>query len=150
MKLKKNHRGAYFEWDELKSPAYMALTGKSPQVLGLIFAKRQIVKIKGKPGRGKTKVIENNGEIALTYQEAEQYGIKIQQYSRALDQLVAFGWIDVQVIGIGAGRAKNLFTVSQRWRNFGRDDFEYVQRQKRIQPHRFPKGHSFGGTHGTS
>lgn len=139
-----NHRGTYFEWDEIQSPAFFALTGKALQVLALLYAKRNIKRVKGKPGRGKAKIIANNGKIELTYTEAKSYGISQDQFKLALDRLVECGWIDVEVVGAGIGRAKNLFCFVQRWRNFGTTDFVIKKRIKRIPPYRFPKGNVKG------
>ena len=139
-----NHRGAYFEWDETRSPAYIALTGKAAQVLSLLYAKRNIHKIKAKPGHREEKIVANNGEIKLTYAEAKSYGISEDQFNRALDRLVECGWVDLEITGIGVGKAKNLFYLAQRWRDFGDPDFVQKKRNKRIPPYRFPKGNMKG------
>lgn len=86
-------------------------------------------------GRGKKKewVCTNNGNIYFTYREAkEKYEITYPAFSRALDELVIKGFIDVTRPGVARKRISTLYAISERWRDYGKSNFVEVERVKRI------------------
>lgn len=84
--------------------------------------------------------VANNGEITFTYQEAKsKHGLNPQTFSKAIEELVAKGFIDIERPGTGVGKVPTLFAISERWRKYGTTEFKSVKRWKRAS-HRFPSG----------
>lgn len=128
-----------WERELLQSPAYMSLTGKSPQVLGLFMARRRLKQDKTRRDRW---VITNNGEIVFTYTEAEtEWGLSRSQFQRALRQLSDFGFIDVAFRGTGLHGSSNRYSISTRWRKWGTERFEPPAVLKKNNSMGFKKGH---------
>ncbi|MBN2011945.1 hypothetical protein JW960_21630 [candidate division KSB1 bacterium] len=120
----------------MESIAYLKLTGNSKDVLIRFLGKRQICKIKS--GKRSITAILNNGKIVFTYREAkEKYGISEKTFSRALDQLIKFGFIDIARPGIGYAKIETLYSISERWKDFGTDKFIEKKRTPRVN-HKFP------------
>lgn len=106
----------------LESQAFYTLKGHAIIVLMAFMGKRQIEKI-GHRGNEK-KIIRNNGKIAFTYAEAKQkYGFVPLQFTRAIDQLIEHGFIDIAERGSALGKIPTLYSISSRWQNFGKPDF---------------------------
>lgn len=127
--------------DLLKSPAWFALRGKSCQVLGMFWYKRQMEEVKS-PGKKRKAdyLIKNNGDIVFPYEEARlQYGISWQAFSRALDDLIEHGFIDITELGTGISGFPSKYALSERWRKWGTPEFEIVQRRRRC-TYKFPSG----------
>ena len=136
-KLKRN-TPVVVERQLIYSPAFLKLTGKAPQVLFLFLSKRQFARIP--KGAKKVWEIINNEQIVFTYEEAKsKYGISYRTFSRAIEQLVSHGFIDIARPGIGVGGFPTLYAISERWRQYGTENFDAGKRVKR-KAHRFPKG----------
>jgi hypothetical protein len=102
------------------SEAFLSLTGKAPHVLLLLMRRRKVSRV----GRGDW-VITNNGELEFTYKEAlDRYGITDGQFRRAIDQLVARGFIDVTETGGAYRRHKSKFALIENWGDYGTEDFK--------------------------
>ena len=122
----------------LESGAYHDLKGRAPKVLMWFLAKRKMARLKNR--KRNEWVIANNGEIVFTYSEAsEKHGISRQAFSKAIDELLKKGFIDITTQGIGVTKAPSLYAISERWRNYGTAEFKSAARPKRIS-HRFPSG----------
>ena len=125
--MSKPYNDLYVEQELIKSPAYLELGGKAPQVLMLFLCRRRVEK--GSRGR---YIITNNGKIIFPYKEAfENYGIKKSTFAKALDKLVEHGFIDVCHSGGGINGDCNLFAISDRWRKYGTEKFVSKFRKKR-------------------
>ena len=73
----------------------------------------------------------NNGQIEFTYSEALKKGYSRRSFRDALDQLIERGFIDIAHLGSGGWKGdKNLYSISDRWRDFGTDDFKPMERPK--------------------
>jgi DNA-binding MarR family transcriptional regulator len=121
----------YIDRKLIKSKAFFDLNATSIKVLLIFFSKRQMTHI----GRGKKKrwVCTNNGNIYFTYREAkEQYEITYPAFSRAIDELVANGFIDITRPGIGKKRVSTLYAISERWKDYDKEDFVKIERVKRV------------------
>lgn len=115
----------------LDSKAFLSLTGKSPQVLIIFYAKRQVEKLKRPDNHGNRFRQTNNGRIRFTYREArELFGLTSPCFRRALAQLVEVGFLDVTHRGGGLQRDASEFALSQRWRDFGTERFQAVSLPK--------------------
>jgi hypothetical protein len=125
--MSKPYNDLYVEQELIKSPAYIELGGKAPQVFMLFLCRRRVEK--GSRGR---HVITNNGKIIFPYKETfEKYGIKKSTFAKALDKLVENGFIDVCHSGGGMNGDCSLFAISDRWRMYGTEKFVSKVRKKR-------------------
>jgi len=116
-----------FEAEFLRSPAFLSLTGKTPQVVCIFHTKKQM----GKVGRSGHQhwVILNNGEIVFPYSEAsKKYGISTGQFERALSQAIERGFIDVAEPG--GMRTCTKYSISDRWADYGAPSFVHSHRVK--------------------
>lgn len=110
-----------------RSPAYRKLTGKQIFVLMEFYRRRIVVPI----NRKKDYVITNNGEIIFTYSEAEKkFGIPRSTFKRAIDQLVNVGFIDIAYQGGGMLQDSSKYAISERWREYGKEEFKKKSRPK--------------------
>ena len=86
-----------------------------------------------KAGRkGKQRwTIENNGEIVFTYTEAfNKFGITKPRFRRALDDLIKYGFIDINHHGGGMNHDYSTYFISERWKDYGTEKFEEKFRPK--------------------
>ena len=122
-----------------KSRAFLSLRRVALLVLVIFHTKCQMVEVKRR-GREDDWIIKNNGEIEFTYLEAERkYRISKKSFSKALDQLVEKGFIDVEHAGAAFQGDKSKYSLSDRWRKYGTDDFEVVERKKDLVKRGFRK-----------
>lgn len=113
----------------IKSPVFQSLSGTSKTVLMLFLYRRKYSKV-GRRGRGKW-IFANNGEIIFTYQEAlNKWGITKPRFSRALDELIEKGFIDINHLGGGMVKDASTYYISQRWGKYGTDQFIPKSRPK--------------------
>ena len=126
-----------FDRSILTSEAYRQLTGNAVKVYIIFLGKRKLKKL---PVMNRTTwVILNNGKIVFTYAEAQKkHGIARKTFSRALDQLVELGFIDIARPGIGRAQIETLYSISERWKKYGTADFIVKTKLKRIN-YKFPK-----------
>ena len=120
----------YVKRSLIKSEAFKALSGKSHFVLLHFLGKRQMKKLKRLDSRGAKWRIANNGQIVFTYKEAAALGISQHAFTRALDQLVEVGLLDITESGSGLRREVSLYALSDRWRAYGTPRFEERRRLK--------------------
>jgi len=119
----------WIERELVKSLAFGKLTGAAPRVLLVFFTKRQMVSIK--VGKREVWDCANNGALEFTYDEArDRYKLTDHRFTRALDQLITCGFLDVEHAGGQLQRDKSLYRLSDRWRAFDRADFEEKRRPK--------------------
>ena len=110
-----------------RSPAFRELTASSILVLLEFLSRRQMVKI-GRRGRWVTK---NNGEIVLTYAETTaKFGIARSTFRNSIDQLVKLGFIDIAHHGGGMMKDSSKYGISERWREYGKEEFIKKSRKK--------------------
>lgn len=114
----------YVPRELISSPAFLALSGRAPQVLLIFFGKRRIEKLKRPGPRGERYRVLNNGLLVFTYREAgKTYGLSMRVFGRALDQLITHGFLDVHKTGGGMEGDCSLYGLSERWRSYGTADF---------------------------
>jgi hypothetical protein len=131
------------KWDKMfvsrsviTSKAFLALkTACACQVYLIFLSKRRWEKVQTRPmRREKEWRITNNGEIQFTYGEAEQkYGISAGKFTRAIDDLIRVGLIDITRSGLGLKKDVTLYAISDRWQKYGTDEFVVKKRPKRRQ-----------------
>jgi len=126
--------GAYIESELFDSKAYKLLTKAQMRIHFEFMLKRRF----GKIGSKKKTILLNNGDITFTYAEAERLGYSRPTFQRALDKLIEVGLIDITYQGIGGlvsdnGKIKGeptLFAISDRWQDYGTDNFVKKERKK--------------------
>jgi len=118
------------------SKAFLSLSGIAPQVYLIFLSKRKYARV------GRKWMQTNNGEIEFPYDEAQdQFGITKPRFTRAIDQLIKHGFLDIAKPGGGICGVKTLYSISERWQKFDTPDFEYRERKKRKGYPGFQKGH---------
>ncbi|MHC4461850.1 MAG: hypothetical protein ACYS30_10515 [Planctomycetota bacterium] len=141
------------KWDRMfvskrmiTSKAFRSLkTAAACQVFMIFLTKCVPKQIDGKPKRKDGWFIANNGEIQFTYDEAlRKWGILNKRFTKAIDELVRVGLIDITKSGFGLNKDKSLYAISDRWEKFGTDEFVIQRRRKRVQQLGFTKGNSYG------
>ncbi|MCI5136835.1 MAG: hypothetical protein D3922_00110 [Candidatus Electrothrix sp. AR1] len=87
------------------------------------LAKRQMEKRKDAK-RSDEWIIRNNGEIVYPYSEAEKKGIGRREFSKAIDELINMGFLDITHQGSG-GRAGDMtkYFLDDRWKDYGTPSF---------------------------
>jgi DNA-binding MarR family transcriptional regulator len=122
--------GVYLIPELLSSLAFSELNTTELHVLLRFYQKRQFAGKKRGQRRRSPEVL-NNGEIVFTYSEAEEMGVSASAFTRALDRLVAKGFIDIAHSGEGMYRSVSYYGISERWTRYGEDNFEGSVRKKR-------------------
>ena len=120
--------------DIIRSSAFIELSGKSAQVLLIFYSKVQIAKMKVK-GRNQW-ITTNDKALEFCYAEAERIGITARQFTRAIDQNVEVGFLDIVESGMGIYKRKTIYALSDRWQRFGAHDFVPAARPKDTRAYR--------------
>ena len=112
----------------LKSKAWLSLGGAAPQVYLIFRTKCRIGPGFGESGR-RERMILNNGQLVFTYVEAmTKYGLTGPRFTRALDQLIDHGFLDVASSGMGIYKSTTMYGISERWKLYGTPDFVPAKR----------------------
>ena len=129
------------KWDKMfisrsviTSKAFLALrTAASCQVYLIFLGRCRWEKVQARPmSRDREWRITNNGEIQFSYIEAEtEYGISNGKFTRAIDDLIRVGLIDITKTGLGLKKEVSLYAISNRWEKYGTDAFIVKKRPKR-------------------
>ncbi len=128
------------------SQAFASLrTPAAYRVLFVFLSKCRWEQVRRPCTREKVWTITNNGEIVFSYREAkERHGMTDGVFRRAIDELVAVGFIDVAHSGYGLMKDVTLYAVSDRWEHYGTPQFRQAERPKRTQKLGFRKGNKHG------
>jgi hypothetical protein len=119
----------YIERPLTNSLAFIKLPGSAAKVLLWFLARRQFQQ--SRKFRRKEWVNKNNGEIVFSYAEAEnKFKLTRPRYSRALDDLIKFGFIDINHHGGGLFKDMTTYYISERWKNYGTPAFKEKSRRK--------------------
>lgn len=123
----------WFERELLESEPFRKLTRAGLQVLVLFYCRRQMKWMK----RTEYWKITNNGRIVLPYTDAiKRLSVagknppSRKTITRAIDQLVKYGFIDIIHVGGGVKGDCSRYAISQRWREYGEEGFIVKTRQK--------------------
>ena len=110
-----------------RNPAFRKLTASSILVLFEFLSRRQVVQV----GRRDRWITKNNGEIVFTYAEAQKkFGIARSTFRNSIDQLLKLGFIDIAHRGGGMMKGCSMYGVSERWREYGKEEFIKKSRKK--------------------
>jgi hypothetical protein len=135
MAYRKTYSDMYIPRDLIHSKAFWQLSATAIKVYLIFLGKRRFKPFEGskskRSGKGKY-YIANNGKIQFTYKEAqEKYSVSAKCFTRAIDQLVQFGFIDISSSGSGLHRDVTLYAISARWQKYGCEEFVPMSRPKR-------------------
>jgi hypothetical protein len=93
-------------------PGFGALTGQAPRILLIFYGKRRFARMRGKW----TDISEG---LIFTYHEADvHYGIAQGPFRRAIDQLLASGFLTVKHAGSGMLGDPSVYDLSEAWRGY--------------------------------
>ncbi len=126
--MKRKNNGFFIDYELYRSNAFKDLKPISVWVLLEFFTKRQL-----KKNSSGCWACINNGKIIFPYREAKnKLGLHSAQFTRAIDNLMEVGFIDLTHSGNGSGSQKDpsLYAISERWRKYGTSDFEKHEREK--------------------
>ena len=147
------------KWDKMfvsrsviTSKAFLDLkTATACKVYMIFLSKCRWEKLQTRPMRSEKQWrLTNNGEIQFTYTEAlEKWGIKDGMFTRAIDELIRVGLIDIAKTGFGLHKDVSLYAISDRWEKFGTDEFVVKKRAKRKRNLGFANGNMYGRNTGT-
>jgi len=113
-KNKKLAPGTWIEREMFESEAYLSLRGFAPQLLILILAKRQFQNY-GRQGKQK-RICLNCDKLNITYTEFKnKYGISQPRMTRAIDELLAKGFISIVYPGGTYRQDKAVYALSDNW-----------------------------------
>jgi hypothetical protein len=119
----KDHHGTYLEGKLITSTAWLSLRNPSALQVYCILTS-QIVKLKAngkksRKGKRQEYVCPNERNLKLTYKQAEDsYQIGQTRFTRAIDELIEHGFLDVVKPGNAATRELTVYGLSKRWLNF--------------------------------
>ena len=131
-----SNNGIFIEKAPIRFLASNRLT-KTAVIVLLLFLKKRQLKDMGRQGKVRW-VIVNNGKIVFPYCEAKKkYGIPATTFARAIDQLIEFGFIDINHHGGGMAKDMTTYYISDRWRDYRTPDFKEKSRRKDTRKLRF-------------
>ena len=133
MKRKKNSTYFCLEKKLVTSRAWLSLKGIAPQIYMIFRLKCVVEEIEsvGKPNKRREWLITNNGKITFTYKQAlNRFGITPSRFVRAIDELIAKGFLDIAESGMGVHRQTTKYSISNRWEKYDTVEFVKVERQK--------------------
>jgi len=126
---KRKPKGVYLDPNLIQSKAFMELSGTASKVLLWFMYRRQMTKI-GRNGKEKW-IICNNGEIYFTYSEAQKkYNLTRPRFQRAIDDLIDKGFIEINHLGGGMMKDPSTYSISEKWKDYGTDNFKVAPRKK--------------------
>jgi hypothetical protein len=119
-----------------RSPAFNKLT-KTAVTVYLEFKFRCQYKKAGTSGKWHHA---NNGELIFTYDDAvKRFAMARSTFRNCIDQLVKVGFIDIAHAGGGMMKDCSKYSISDRWKVYGKEEFIKKSRQKDERKLGFPK-----------
>ena len=116
-----------FPRELLKAEPFLKLTKAGLHMLIMFYCRRRMKWMRS----SKYWKIINNGEIVLPYGEVQKkLGVSRKTISRAIDQLVEYGFIDITHAGGGMNGDCSKYHISDRWELYGTEDFIKKFREK--------------------
>ena len=124
-------QNVYIERPLIGSLAFKELPGTASKVLLWFKARRKYRSDKVKGSKQWTNY--NNGEIVFSYAEAinkDKFKLTRPRFRRAIDNLIKFGFIDINHHGGGMAKDMTTYYISDRWTDYGTPDFKEKSRRK--------------------
>ena len=113
------------------SPAFRKLTATAIFIYLEFRYRCKLAQTPVKAGRSKEWSITNNGELIFTYDDAvNRFGMARSTFRNCLDQLVELGFIYIAHTGGGMMKDCSKYGISNRWKEYGKEEFKKKFRQK--------------------
>ena len=123
-----------------RSPAFRKLTKSAINVYLEFRYRCKMAQIPVKAGRQKEWHIINNGELIFTYDDAvKRFRMARSTFRNCLDQLVELGFIYIAHTGGGTMKDCSKYGISDRWKDYGKEEFKKKSRQKDTRKFGFTK-----------
>jgi len=133
------HNWAKLDYDMIYSYAFNTLSAITIIVLIRFLQKRKYHK--KKRNRGACEY-ENKG-LVFTYSEAEAFGISPKSFSRAIQDLVRKGFLQIDHTGGSFnGRDYSSYSLIEDWKNYGTGSFKPREKKAVIQYNESLKKHN--------
>lgn len=133
MKRDKHYPGRERIWLDrsmFESQAYRELTSAEKDVLIIFLCMRRFKPQKNRRTRKTDYVLVNDGQIVFTYTMAQNWGIRLCTFARAIDHLLFLGFIEIAHVSCGY-KDPTLFGYSDRWRKYGTPEHVPAYRDKK-------------------
>ena len=112
----------------LRSKAFVKLTGAAKQILIELYMRLKLDNYKpSKYGRRSSQQFfaKNNGKLVLSYKSIhKQFGYSTATISKAIDRLVANGFIEIAELGCGVKRKSHKIALIRNWEQYGTNEFK--------------------------
>ena len=121
----------------LRSKAFVRLTGAAKQILIELYMRLTLDKYQPrKPHRNSERYYaKNNGELVLSYKSIhKQFGYSSATISKAIDRLVANGFIEIAELGCGVKRQSHKIALTKNWQDFGTENFRPGKGKPKVGP----------------
>ena len=77
----------------------------------------------------------NNGELVLSYKSIHrQFGYSSATISKAIDRLVANGFIEIAELGCGVKRQSHKIALIKNWQDYGTENFKPGKGKPKVGP----------------
>lgn len=123
--MKKNKGWGYGKWTRIDtkmftSKAFLSLSATSVKVLILFLGKRRLIFPKDRKGVKGIMVCENSNELTMTYKELgnKPFNFTRPRITRAIDELLAKGFISVVDAGGAYKQHKAVYALSDLWQQW--------------------------------
>jgi hypothetical protein len=102
------------------SKAFLSLSGTAIKILILFLGKRKLIFPKDRKGQKSAMVCENCDNLTMTYIELESppFHFTRPRISRAIDDLLAKGFIEIKDHGGAYKQHKTVYALSDQWRQW--------------------------------
>lgn len=120
------NRRLIMDKDMIRSKAFIELTGAAKQILLELYTRLTVDCLKGnkRSGGGEQYFAKNNGKLVFRYSDIhEMFGYSSDTISKALDRLVACGFIEIAELGIGAKKLSHKIALVRNWKDYGTPAF---------------------------
>ncbi len=129
---KRKSGGAWLPSEIIEGPAFRDLGATAIKVFLDLLLRRKMGERRVGSKRKPQWVVLNDGQIVYPYKEAQERGISPPAFTRAIDDLVNHGFIDICESGAGLLKTPTLYGFSERWREWGTTRF--IEKPRRKQP----------------
>ena len=116
MAKRKLNSGTWIERELFRSKSFLSLRGFAPQLLVLILGKRDMQYISDRKGKKGHHQCVNCDRLTITYLELKQLGVTQPRATRARDELLAKGFVEIVNPGGAYQKDKTTFQVIDLWR----------------------------------
>ena len=111
----------------LHSKAFITMTGAAKQILIELYIRLKVDRYKPRKRYRESErfITKNNGKLVLTYNGIhKQFGYSTSTISKALDQLVSHGFIEIAELGCGVKRLSHKIALITNWQKYETPEFK--------------------------